>query len=265
MLGASSRPFLNMLNPMGRTYQGYMQANQSVLEEEDEEENAHYEDDVESGAARSVFGGKSKRVAWGKGVSSRNGETSEMSTLRPNIRQDDKIHENESSEDEVSPQDFMIETTHKPLTSPRQPTTSASERRRPLYTNSRPPNSRQTSILPVSIPPRPSEVETRETSPSRLLEERQPKQMRGLDAYERALWNWVNVYNLDAFLQEAYYYYEGKGIYSIALSRGLNLVLVIVSDLFVLLQMLTCVLILELLGLSLASPHSYWDALTTLE
>ncbi|EKM55276.1 uncharacterized protein PHACADRAFT_95774 [Phanerochaete carnosa HHB-10118-sp] len=50
--------------------------------------------------------------------------------------------------------------------------------------------------------------------------------MRGLDAYERALWNWVNVYNLDAFLQETYYYYEGKGIYSIALSRGLNLLTV---------------------------------------
>jgi autophagy-related protein 9 len=47
--------------------------------------------------------------------------------------------------------------------------------------------------------------------------------MRGLDDYEKALWNWVNVYNLDAFLQEVYYYYEGKGIYSIALSRGLNL------------------------------------------
>jgi autophagy-related protein 9 len=47
--------------------------------------------------------------------------------------------------------------------------------------------------------------------------------MRGLDDYEKALWNWVNVYNLDAFLQEVYYYYEGNGIYSIALARGLNL------------------------------------------
>ena len=51
--------------------------------------------------------------------------------------------------------------------------------------------------------------------------------MRGLDEHERALWNWVNVYNLDAFLQEAYYYYEGKGLYSIALSRGLNLLSVV--------------------------------------
>ena len=50
--------------------------------------------------------------------------------------------------------------------------------------------------------------------------------MRSLDAYERALWNWVNVYNLDSFLQEVYTYYEGKGIYSIALARGLNLLYV---------------------------------------
>jgi autophagy-related protein 9 len=55
---------------------------------------------------------------------------------------------------------------------------------------------------------------------------RQQNPMRGLDAYERALWNWVNVYSLDEFLQEVYYYYEGKGIYSIALARGLNLLLV---------------------------------------
>jgi autophagy-related protein 9 len=61
-----------------------------------------------------------------------------------------------------------------------------------------------------------AETETGRSSPPR-------SQMRGLDAYERALWTWVNVYNLDAFLQEVYYYYDGKGIYSIALSRGLNL------------------------------------------
>ena len=48
-------------------------------------------------------------------------------------------------------------------------------------------------------------------------------QLRGLDAYERALWNWVNVYDLDVFLQDVYRYYEGKGIYSIALSRALHL------------------------------------------
>ena len=45
----------------------------------------------------------------------------------------------------------------------------------------------------------------------------------GLDDYQRALWNWVNVEDLDGFLQEVYAYYKGKGIYCIALARVLNL------------------------------------------
>ncbi|WVQ76748.1 hypothetical protein IAR50_006422 [Cryptococcus sp. DSM 104548] len=45
----------------------------------------------------------------------------------------------------------------------------------------------------------------------------------GLDEYEKALWKWVNVEDLDGFLQEVYEYYKGKGIYCIALSRVLNL------------------------------------------
>ncbi|ORY24579.1 autophagy protein Apg9-domain-containing protein [Naematelia encephala] len=45
----------------------------------------------------------------------------------------------------------------------------------------------------------------------------------GLNAYERALWKWVNVDDLDGFLQEVYEYYKGKGIYCIALARVLNL------------------------------------------
>ncbi|KZO97798.1 APG9-domain-containing protein [Calocera viscosa TUFC12733] len=48
----------------------------------------------------------------------------------------------------------------------------------------------------------------------------------GLDAEQRALWNWVNVQNLDSYLQEVYAYYVGKGIYTIALTRGLNLLTV---------------------------------------
>lgn len=74
---------------------------------------------------------------------------------------------------------------------------------------------------PLSIPPRPSELP--EEHPALTESHHGAPPMRGLDAYERALWNWVNVANLDAFLQEVYYYYEGKGIYSISLARGLNL------------------------------------------
>ena len=50
----------------------------------------------------------------------------------------------------------------------------------------------------------------------------QPNPKHSLDAYECVLWNWVNVYNLDTFLQEMYVYYHGKGIYSISLKRTLN-------------------------------------------
>ncbi|RXK40333.1 hypothetical protein M231_02447 [Tremella mesenterica] len=45
----------------------------------------------------------------------------------------------------------------------------------------------------------------------------------GLNEYEKALWKWVNVNDLDGFLQEVYDYYKGKGIYCIALARVLNL------------------------------------------
>ena len=217
---------------LGRAYQGYMQANQSVLEEEEEEEDpAHASGDIETGHAHrsSVLKGK-HRVAWG-------GDASEMNVLRPNIKQDDAKHDNDSSDDEV-PQDFMIETTTPGGRKPRSPSTPRAStyrgkereaRKQPLLSTSRKPAPPVLpTAAPVKIPPRPSELDVEdENAAVPLSEEQRPKQMRGLDAYERALWNWVNVYNLDAFLQEAYYYYEGKGIYSIALSRGLNLLSVI--------------------------------------
>ena len=235
---SSSRPFLNMLNPMmGRAYQGYMRADQSILEEEDEEDdNGHAAGDIEAGHVRrspSASKGKQRRVAWG-------GDASEMNILRPNIKQDDAQHENDSSDDEV-PQDFMIEAAPAPSsrklsspTTPRPPSYKGKEREArkqpPHATGRRPmPPILPTTTTPVSIPPRPSELDVEDdASTAPPLHEQRPKQMRGLDAYERALWNWVNVYNLDEFLQEAYYYYEGKGIYSIALSRGLNLLSVII-------------------------------------
>jgi autophagy-related protein 9 len=215
-----------------------MQANQSVLEEEEEEDDdGHTVGDIEAGHVNrsptsSTSRGQQRHVAW-------DGNASEMSVLRPNIKQDDEKHENDSSDGEV-PQDFMIEAAAPPMAArkPQSPKTSRTTaykgktreaRRQPLYSTGRKPTPPiLPTSTPVSIPPRPSELDVNEgaSAPSQLAEQ-QSKQMRGLDAYERALWNWVNVYNLDEFLQEAYYYYEGKGIYSIALSRGLNLLSVI--------------------------------------
>ncbi|KZT09581.1 APG9-domain-containing protein [Laetiporus sulphureus 93-53] len=229
----SSRPFLHVLNPMGKNYKGYVQANQSVLEEEEEEND---DGDLEAGHAsrsntphsshKSRSHGK-RRGAWG-------GEASELHVLRPNIRQADPQQDEFSSDEEV-PQNLMIEAVSPGGRKSAVPALSSKgkekdTRRRPLYSTSQ----RQTPpILPttvkgtsVSTPPRPSEIDVEEAKGSEPLQGSHPKVMRGLDAHERALWNWVNVYNLDAFLQEAYYYYEGKGIYSIALSRGLNLLTV---------------------------------------
>ncbi|TFK94825.1 APG9-domain-containing protein [Polyporus arcularius HHB13444] len=229
--GSSSRPFLNMLNPMGRTYQGYMQANQSVVEEEDEEDA-----DLEAGQTSRRSELRSPTRPHGKRKVAWSGDASEMNVLRPNNRHADPKGE-ESSDDEV-PQDFMIEASAPAQRRPPSPPPAKNakgkereERKHALHSSRRPTSSKPilpttSADTPVSVPPRPSEISLGPQAQSEPLHEPQPKHMRGLDEHERALWNWVNVYNLDAFLQEAYYYYEGKGLYSIALSRGLNLLTV---------------------------------------
>ena len=244
---SSSRPFLNMLNPMNSTYHGYMKANQSVVEEN--EGDATEDVDLEAGSRSTIFHSShdakpsataqgKRRVAWDPGAS-------EMNILHPNIHKEDKMHD--SSDDEVPPS-FMVEPTTRPATSPkftRQSNKSESGhsgRSRALYSTD---GRRLPPILPTVVDKSPTPVKTPPISKlSELNEEpersRDPRTstpsqgsnasyhqtrptMRGLDDYEKALWKWVNVYNLDAFLQEVYSYYEGKGIYSIALSRGLNL------------------------------------------
>ncbi|KAG6333575.1 hypothetical protein ID866_5514 [Astraeus odoratus] len=223
---SNSRPFLHMLNPLGRTHHGYLQVNQSLVEED---ENENSELDVEAGHAtpESTFGTKPRRKRkLAHGV-----DTSDASLLRPNIRREDKVYEQDS--DGEVPQSFMIEAAHMPSSSAAAAThaSKGKGRAQPLYSTSARSVPRETTTIPeapspVSIPPRPSELDV--DIPPQTPSQRQPspKPLRGLDAYERALWNWVNVYNLDAFLQEVYAYYEGKGIYSIALARGLNLLTV---------------------------------------
>jgi autophagy-related protein 9 len=231
-----------------RSHKGYMLANQSVMEEDERDEDEDV--DLEAGNAKekaldgsnsgsrihkSVASGSGRKVSWNQG-------TSQTSPLRPNIHQEDKIHEEDS--DEEVPQSFMIEATGgghskgKRRAGTKSPNAqkvalhSVAGRRLPP---SRSPTPTQALSPPknVSIPPKPSEIDI-EDSPEQTpnlgvftdalpTHTRQQGQLRGLDDYEKALWNWVNVYNLDGFLQEVYQYYEGNGIYSIALSRGLNL------------------------------------------
>jgi autophagy-related protein 9 len=215
---ASSRPFLNMLNPLGRAYQGYAAANQSVLEEDEEDTDRaasprHETIDLEAQApptstSRAALDASAHAQRLSRG-------TAEAGTLRPNVREDDRIQEESESDGEV-PQSFLIE--------------SPASRRAPLSRKGRARDPRHASSATkpvdpprISVPPRPSEVSVEHLPTRSPSAAGQPNPKRGLDAYERALWNWVNVYNLDAFLQEVYMYYHGKGIYSIALKRGLNL------------------------------------------
>jgi autophagy-related protein 9 len=41
--------------------------------------------------------------------------------------------------------------------------------------------------------------------------------------YDRTMWRWANVENMDNFFERVYEYYNGKGIYCILLARFLNL------------------------------------------
>ena len=49
------------------------------------------------------------------------------------------------------------------------------------------------------------------------------KRIHIIDRKEKALWRWTNVENLDNFLKDVYDYFLGNGIWSILLSRALNL------------------------------------------
>ncbi|KAH7889606.1 putative transmembrane protein [Phlebopus sp. FC_14] len=229
---SSSRPFLNMLNPMSRNYQGYMQANQSLVEDENENDNA--QEDIETGyAPRASIFGKTNTKSHGKRRVSWEGDTAETHLLRPHIRRDHESYEQETSDDEV-PQSFMIESSRprKPPSPNAGRTRKDTGRSQPLYSTSArslpQEGNTQETHLSVSIPPRPSELGVEEPSrtPQRVPPSTPRKPLRGLDSYERALWNWVNVYNLDGFLQEVYQYYEENGFYSMALARGLNLLTV---------------------------------------
>ncbi|KAJ7905849.1 putative transmembrane protein [Mycena olivaceomarginata] len=198
---SSSRPFLNMLNPMARQYQGYTQANQSLLEEEDESRSsAEEEANAEAGRSRStIFQSTTQDIPMSKS----------------------RAHAHHSSDDEV-PQSFMIEAASKKSSKKGksksnadsgggrpQPLHSVAGRKLPpvLPTHTKSPTSPRPGFSPTDNL-RGDRPASRTSSNGH---DRPAKQMRGLDAYERALWNWVNVYNLDAFLQE---------------SRGLNLLTV---------------------------------------
>uniref|UniRef100_A0A0W0FWS5 Autophagy-related protein 9 n=1 Tax=Moniliophthora roreri TaxID=221103 RepID=A0A0W0FWS5_MONRR len=228
------------------------------------QESEDEEVDLETGGRSANGSGEGKRDDPGLGSSKRILQDARRTGISGASSSNIPLNteEQEDSDDGEVPQSFMIEDTRKPTPKKskgkaKESRSSGSGKSRPLYSVGG--GRKLSSILPthhtrsgssqapyrstLSVPPRPSEIDVDDTEEGqhtpraeeyteRRAQERWegwwPKQNRalGLDPYERALWNWVNVYNLDAFLQEVYYYYEGKGIYSIALARGLNLLTV---------------------------------------
>ncbi|KDQ17911.1 hypothetical protein BOTBODRAFT_29217 [Botryobasidium botryosum FD-172 SS1] len=218
----SSRPFLQMLNPIGRHYRGYHHPEDLVEEDEDEYE----EEDLQAGASGSNRGNKqtaqrTERHSMQPRSSSRAASSSVVDPYKDGADSED--------DDEEVPQSLFIEARRAGRRTPTQANLNLGTKTPPSHARS--PPSRQP---PFSIP-RPSEIDgdlpmpVSSSAPASSQGQRTPAYMggkQGLDAYERALWNWVNVANLDAYLQEVYSYYAGKGIYCIALSQGLNLLTV---------------------------------------
>lgn len=220
-----------------RDYKGYIQANQSVLEEAEEDEANNTSVFALQNSPRKRAQQELTPQSNSPGSGWRAHDALAANTLRPNIQEEDRNHilpdPSDSSDGEV-PQSFMIEESSKSRRKSSRTKEKAKANERPQQP-SRPPllsgGQSTRPILPTTMQdvkatyaaPLPSEIDPSDQFPNDHSGSPQPKQIRGLDAYERALWNWVNVYNLDAFLQEVYHYYQGKGIYCIALSRGLNL------------------------------------------
>jgi autophagy-related protein 9 len=131
-----------------------------------------------------------------------------------------KRNDDHSSDDDEVPRSLMFEGSDHA-----KPTRTAPAARNVRGSTTQHAILPTTHPIPVSMPPKPSDLNQPLAPETPQTETHKP--MKGLNAYERALWSWVNVYNLDIFLQDVYSYYEGKGIYCIALSQGLNLLSVI--------------------------------------
>ena len=160
---SSSRPFLNLLNPIGRNYQrGYLPVNSVQERDEDDDES----DDSRQPATQQ------RRVSLG---------ASSSRTARRDYNDED------SSDGEV-PRSFMVEAG---------PTSPAVRAPPPKRAATRHPTN--APLLPVTNPRATQSPHARSPqSPSAPT----PKRMGQLDAREQALWEWLNVYNLDAYLQE---------------------------------------------------------------
>ena len=153
---------------------------------------------------------------------------------------DDAVHEGDASQAKFSQLD------RKRRIRPTRSLSSAEERDRNSNLIERPYTDDADGDVPQSLllenelhqlPPRPSEEPFPDRQASQTEQSRPevpaiprsiPRSYTGgiIDPRERALWRWANVENLDTFLKDVYDYFMGNGIYSIMLSKILNLLYV---------------------------------------
>ncbi|KAG8899850.1 autophagy protein atg9 [Tulasnella sp. 403] len=215
----ASRPFLSLLNPIGRQHRGYQHLNETAVEEEDEE-------DEQEGHIQPTSGGQ--RTSWNHGQA----ETHELRLTSPTPNHSYQRNPPEEEvltepEDDDVPQSFFLESAAPRKSRPSQSRRNlkASRRsRRPAQDPTAASISRTNRATPSSEPHGSPVLLNDLVGTSTTFAS--TRAQKGLDDEQKALWNWVNVSNLDAYLQEVYAYYTGKGIYAIALSRGLNLLTV---------------------------------------
>jgi autophagy-related protein 9 len=171
-----SRPFLNLLNPIGRHYHGYTPA--GLLQEVDDPDDGVDDEGTPRG---STYSSKVEQVP--------------LSDLQPSAARRGHAVSELSDDDEV-PQSFLIEANPAPTANSSRPgrTQASKPSLRRASSSKHPP-----PILPTHRDPSHRRQVLQDESRERSV----PKPFTsGLDKKEQALWNWVNVYNLDAYLQD---------------------------------------------------------------
>lgn len=172
----ASRPFLNLLNPIGRHYHGYTPA--GLLQEDDDQDDNGEDEGTPTGSA---YKSRLEQVP--------------LDDLQATTTRRDRIT-NESSDDDEVPQSFLIEANATPVTHPHRP-------ERPASTKPTPQKLRASKHPPPVLPTHNDASHHRQDSQDIGRDAFTPKPFQsGLNDKERALWNWVNVYNLDAYLQD---------------------------------------------------------------
>lgn len=220
----SSRPFLALLNPMNRQHRGYQHLAETTVQEEDEEEE---EQQLDQPGTSSMAASRVRGAGWR--VSTEEApESHELRVTSPQpFNKDGGGRDPDLTEPEDEgdvPTSFFLESTstrdrkkaaraNKSVAE--SATSSPKSRSSKRFRRTRVKDSAYPNAERLSKPPRPSELDERP-----IMEEDQAgtatayattRPQQGLDDYQKAMWNWVNVYNLDAYLQEVNHILKSRG------------------------------------------------------